>query len=139
MTLTKGMQKQGANSFERLVELYLKNQQINQFKNLNNSHLDEDALSAFVEGSLNKKESISIIKHLIDCSSCRKATSELVRLSETFKEISTKDKTVPSSNSSNLLEFWKNLTDKIISPVDQAALAYESKQEENPVESKKDE
>jgi hypothetical protein len=43
-------------------------------------HLDEDALNAFVEGRLNERESAPIIKHLVACSYCRHATSQLVRL-----------------------------------------------------------
>lgn len=44
------------------------------------SHLDEDALSAFVEGHLTERESAPIISHLVACNSCRRFTAELVRL-----------------------------------------------------------
>jgi hypothetical protein len=44
------------------------------------SHLDEDALSAFVEGRLSEIESAPFIKHLVSCPSCRQITAQLVRL-----------------------------------------------------------
>ena len=44
------------------------------------AHLDEDALSAFVEGRLSDRESSPIISHLVACNSCRRFTAELVRL-----------------------------------------------------------
>jgi hypothetical protein len=44
------------------------------------AHLDEDALSAFVEGRLGERESAPIISHLVNCNSCRRFTAELVRL-----------------------------------------------------------
>lgn len=44
------------------------------------AHLDEDALSAFVEGRLNETESAPIIKHLVSCNHCRHITAQLVRL-----------------------------------------------------------
>lgn len=44
------------------------------------AHLDEDALSAFVEGRLSDRESAPIISHLVACNSCRRFTAELVRL-----------------------------------------------------------
>jgi hypothetical protein len=44
------------------------------------AHLDEDALSAFVEGRLSERESAPIISHLVACNSCRRFTAELVRL-----------------------------------------------------------
>jgi anti-sigma factor RsiW len=44
------------------------------------AHLDEDALSAFVEGRLSDAESSPLISHLISCNTCRRFTAELVRL-----------------------------------------------------------
>lgn len=44
------------------------------------SHLDEDALSAFVEGRLSEPESAPVVKHLVSCSFCRNITAQLVRL-----------------------------------------------------------
>jgi hypothetical protein len=43
-------------------------------------HLDEDALSAFIEGRLSEIESVPFIKHLVSCTSCRHITAQLVRL-----------------------------------------------------------
>lgn len=43
-------------------------------------HLDEDQLSAFVEGRLGELESAPFISHLVACAACRRATAELVRL-----------------------------------------------------------
>lgn len=44
------------------------------------AHLDEDALSAFVEGRLSDFESAPVISHLVNCNTCRRFTAELVRL-----------------------------------------------------------
>ncbi|HEY0384679.1 MAG TPA: zf-HC2 domain-containing protein [Pyrinomonadaceae bacterium] len=53
------------------------------------AHLDEDALSAFVEGRLSELESTPIISHLVSCHTCRRFTSELVRLSDEVGEADT--------------------------------------------------
>jgi hypothetical protein len=45
-----------------------------------NLHLDEDALSAFVEGRLTETESSPVIQHLVGCAFCRRATAQLIRL-----------------------------------------------------------
>jgi hypothetical protein len=45
-----------------------------------NVHLDEDALSAFVEGRLTEQESTPVIQHLVGCGFCRRATAQLIRL-----------------------------------------------------------
>lgn len=43
-------------------------------------HLDEDALSAFVEGRLSEQESAPVLQHLVGCGFCRRITAQLVRL-----------------------------------------------------------
>jgi hypothetical protein len=44
------------------------------------AHLDEDALSAFIEGRLTESESAPVISHLVSCGFCRRITAQLVRL-----------------------------------------------------------
>ncbi|HKC62165.1 MAG TPA: zf-HC2 domain-containing protein [Pyrinomonadaceae bacterium] len=44
------------------------------------AHLDEDMLSAFVEGRLSETESAPLVKHLVSCSRCRHITAQLIRL-----------------------------------------------------------
>jgi hypothetical protein len=44
------------------------------------THLDEDALSAFVEGRLSSLESAPLVRHLVGCGSCRNITAQLIRL-----------------------------------------------------------
>ena len=48
------------------------------------NHLDEDTLSAFVEGNLREREAKPVVSHLVDCSFCRNITAQLVRLDLAF-------------------------------------------------------
>ena len=48
------------------------------------THLDEDAICAFVEGRLEEAESSPVVSHLIACSSCRHTTAQLIRLGSQF-------------------------------------------------------
>ena len=48
------------------------------------THLDEDAICAFVEGRLEEAEISPVISHLIACASCRQTTAQLVRLGSQF-------------------------------------------------------
>jgi hypothetical protein len=50
------------------------------------THLDEDALSVFVEGRLGEAEAAPIIKHLVGCGSCRRITAQLIRLDAALAE-----------------------------------------------------
>lgn len=47
---------------------------------LSDLHLDEDSLSAFIEGRLTETESAPIVSHLVACGFCRRITAQLVRL-----------------------------------------------------------
>ncbi|MGI9055044.1 MAG: hypothetical protein ACR2F2_04490 [Pyrinomonadaceae bacterium] len=47
-------------------------------------HLDEDTLSAFVEGNLREREAKPVVSHLVDCSFCRNITTQLIRLDLAF-------------------------------------------------------
>jgi hypothetical protein len=49
------------------------------------AHLDEDAISAFVEGRLVEAESAPLVSHLILCASCRHATALLIRVESQFQ------------------------------------------------------
>lgn len=52
----------------------------------NKQHLDDDLLTAFVEGNLSLREQKPIVSHLVECSFCRHITSELVKLDLAFAE-----------------------------------------------------
>ena len=57
------------------------------------AHLDEDALSVFVEGRLSESEAAPFIRHLVACASCRHITAQLIRLDT---ELSAADAPAPA-------------------------------------------
>jgi hypothetical protein len=48
------------------------------------THLDEDAICAFVEGRLEEAEVSPVVSHLIACTPCRHTTAQLIRLGSQF-------------------------------------------------------
>ncbi len=64
----------------RMVEAHLRYREQLNPAGSPGEHLDEDRLSAFVEGGLTQAESAPMVAHLVDCSFCRRATAQLVRL-----------------------------------------------------------
>jgi hypothetical protein len=69
---------------ENLLDSYLRIRTDNT--EVQGQHLDDDALSALVEGRLGEVESKSITTHLVDCGFCRNVTTELVRLEFAFAD-----------------------------------------------------
>ena len=53
---------------------------------LSAAHLDEDALSAFLEGRLSESEAVPVTSHLVYCGFCRRITAQLVRLESELGE-----------------------------------------------------
>ena len=53
------------------------------------AHLDEDALSVFIEGRLGDRESAPIVSHLVNCGSCRRITAQLIRLDTELSGVET--------------------------------------------------
>ncbi len=63
-----------------LLDQYLQSNSLNLGFKDNKEHLNEDSLSAFVEGNLLERESKPIISHLANCAYCRHISAELVKL-----------------------------------------------------------
>jgi anti-sigma factor RsiW len=103
--------------------------------------LDEDTLTAFVEGNLSPRESAPAISHLVDCSFCRHVTAELVRLDFAFAdEAAPLPATAQQSEPASVSDVLSNLLSRIFgSTSDSAVLAHQEPEEEKKeVEDKKE-
>jgi len=102
-------------------------------------HLDEDAMSAFVEGQLNENETRSIISHLTSCGSCRDFTARLIRLESTFT--AEDESTMTEEAPSRLRQFIQRFASQVIpSSGEDAVFAYQNPDEnvEKPAETTPD-
>lgn len=113
------------------------------------AHLDDDAISAFVEGRIGENESAPIVSHLVACGSCRNVTARLIRL-EAFV-IDDDDVTIPEQTAGRLRQWLEGLASQVVpSSGEDAVFAYQNpdtvqnadtpakeKQEDSATESKK--
>src|SRR5713101_2451457 len=76
------------------------------------AHLEEDAMSAFVEGQLGENETRAIICHLTSCGSCREFTARLSRLESTFT--AEDESTMAEETPSRMRRFLEGLASQII-------------------------
>ena len=115
-----------------LIDRYLQFRSANTDISGQENHLDEDSLTAFIEGRLSERESPSIIKHLIDCSFCLHVTSELTKLNSVFAE---DEIAVPilSKEPTKISEVLSGLLSRIFGTSDNAVFAHQE-QEEKPEE-----
>lgn len=79
-----------------------------------NLHLDEDALSAFVEGRLTETESAPVIQHLVGCGFCRRATAELIRLEAEVGALSTPAQEATPEEPGRIRTLLENLASRVL-------------------------
>lgn len=94
------------------------------------AHLDEDSISAFVDGALSNREAEPIMKHLVGCSPCRKITTQLARLAE---ELNEQPEAISSAapQTSRLQQFLQTLGLSSLGLGDEAVFAHNDSAEEN--------
>jgi len=88
------------------------------------THLDEDALSAFVEGRLSNRESAPLVRHLVGCHSCRNITAQLIRLDTELSGIET-ETSAPAEEPGRIRRLLADLASRVLpSSEDDVVFAY---------------
>lgn len=77
------------------------------------AHLDEDALSAFIEGRLSKLESAPLVRHLVGCGSCRQITAQLIRLDTELSGVET-ETVAPSEEPGRIRRLLADLASRVL-------------------------
>lgn len=111
-----------------LLDRYLNRQSAASGLSTQENHLDDDSLTAFVEGNLSERESKPIVSHLVDCSFCRHVTAELVRLDIAFADEQVQT-VVEESQPSRISEVLNGLLAKIFGTGDSAVFAHHEAEE----------
>lgn len=101
-------------------------------------HLDQDTMTAFVEGTLNARESKPVVGHLVRCSFCRHISAELIRLDMAFAETPVAE-TLAKGSPAKISQVLSGLFSKIFGTSDGAVFAHTEedepeKKEEDPKE-----
>jgi hypothetical protein len=107
------------------------------------AHLDEDALSTFVEGRLGERESAPLISHLVACGFCRRITAQLIRLENELGEVAESlPMPVTEDGRGRLRRFLAELSERVLpSSEEDTVFAYHAPAEdfEKPAEAEKKE
>lgn len=107
-----------------LLDRFLKVRTANSNSRGSEQHLDEDSLTAFIEGKISERESPAIVAHLVNCSFCLHVTGELARLTDNFAEneviIS-----APAKEPTKVSEVLSGLLSRIFGTSDGAVFAHQ--------------
>jgi hypothetical protein len=117
----------------RMIHQHLQRSALGAPPMLYDAHLDEDSLSAFVEGRLSEAESTSVIPHLVACGFCRRITAQLVRLESEIGPVETGVPAVTDKEPSRIHGFLKDLAARVLPSSDddaEAVFAYHAPAED---------
>jgi hypothetical protein len=112
-----------------LLDRYLNRQSAANNLSTQENHLDEDSLTAFVEGNLSEREAKPMVSHLVDCSFCRHVTAELVRLDFAFADEPVHAAVVAENQPSKVSEVLSGLLARIFGTGDSSVFAHHETEE----------
>jgi len=111
--VTKQKTNKDTNSIRYLIQQRLEaRMQDKALTGPSEEHLDEDTMSAFIEGRVGESGSSIIVSHLIVCPDCRGASAQLLRLESQFDDESYA--TTPNDTPSRLRVFLEGLAAHVI-------------------------
>jgi hypothetical protein len=99
------------------------------------SHLDEDTISAFVEGRLSAHEARPVLSHLTACGLCRRTSAQVLQLDEVTPD----NVTQPMEETpSRIRDFLSQLPSLVSSSGEDVVFAYQNPSEEDEKEQAED-
>ncbi|MEP6947565.1 MAG: hypothetical protein ABJA02_16720 [Acidobacteriota bacterium] len=120
------------NRLQPLLEAYLQRLSRADLRLDPQAHLDEDALTAFTEGNLTRREADPMVAHLSDCSFCRHKTAELVRLDLDISGAEAVRQLQPDRAPSKVSEVMTGILDRLFGGGESAVFAHEDKKTDEP-------
>jgi hypothetical protein len=93
------------------------------------AHLDNDALSTFVEGALSQRELAPVVTHLVECGFCLHKSAELVRLELELADVIGPAHSVESQEPEPISAVLSKLFSRIFGTSDAAVFAHEEKED----------
>ena len=93
------------------------------------AHLDDDALSSFVEGALSQRETAPVVTHLVECGFCLHKTAELVRLDLDLADVTGTAQMAESPQPQRISTVLSELFSRIFGTSDAAVFAHQEKEE----------
>lgn len=125
-------------TIQGLLDRYLKAKRQNTAYSGHDNHLDEDTITAFVEGKTGERESHGIVKHLVDCSFCLHITAEMARLNYAFADEELPVSNVTQSEPASISSVLSGLLSRIFGTSDGAVFAHHEEEEKKDDDDKKE-
>lgn len=113
---------------QKLLNRYLRLKVSVNGLTVDGQHLNEDSLTAFVEGNLGERENQPVVNHLVNCTFCRHKTAELVKLEAAFTDDEL-NFAINKNQPSKISEVLSGLLSRIFGSNEGAVFAHQEKEE----------
>ena len=127
---TKGQLSRPEKQIQSALGNFLKARKNGLDPDAHQGHLDDDLLTAFVEGNLNENEAKPVVSHLADCSYCLHVSAQLIKLDLEFAE-EPRAVRVQESEPASVGAVLSGILEKIFGSNDAAVFAHEEKESES--------
>jgi hypothetical protein len=138
MTNGKGQMNLKELQIQGLLDRFLQAKNLNNGIEISSEHLDDDTISAFVEGNLSESEAKPITTHLVDCLFCRHITAELIKLDFAFAG-DTQTIALNNNEPTKVADVLSGILSRIFGSNDEAVFAHQETNEKTSAESEKNE
>lgn len=128
MTNGKGQMNLKELQIQGLLERFLQAKNLNNGIEISSGHLDDDTISAFVEGNLSELEAKPITIHLVECLFCRHITAELIKLDFAFAG-DTQAFAFNNEDPTNVADVLSGILSRIFGSNDEAVFAHQETNE----------
>lgn len=135
---TKGQLNQPEEKIQSALGNFLRAHKTTLDSSAHKSHLDDDMLTAFVEGNLSEAEAKPVVSHLADCGYCLHVSAELIKLDLAFAE-ETRVIEAPATEPASVGSVLSGILEKIFGSSDSAVFAHEEKEGEPEISEEEEE
>lgn len=112
----------GNETAQRMIGLHLQRRALVAPPSTAGEHMDEDALAAFIEGRLSAREAQPLLSHLVNCGSCRRITTQLIRLEEAIGDTAPAAAPATPREPSRIRRLLDELAARVLPATDDAAV-----------------
>ena len=131
--VNKGQLNRGEQMIQNALGAYLQARSAFIDVDPGSQHLDEDVLTAFVEGNLSENEAGPAISHMTGCSYCLHVSAELIKLGLEFAD-EPRAIAPPAAEPTRVGEVLGGILSRIFGSGDGAVFALEEKSEDDQTE-----
>ena len=125
----KAQLNQSEAKIQRALGLFLRSQESWGDPAKHSTHVDDDVITAFVEGNLSENEAKPVVSHMVECSYCLHVSAELLKLEAAFADEPAAVKPI-AEEQAGIGQVLSGILGRIFGSSESSVFAHEEKEED---------